>query len=90
MESTNKVQKSYPQSVVKKLSEEPKTVRLQLLIDANVKVTGIHSGREYAFPMAGSTQDVDERDVEWMLNKRQGSRQCCGGSDQGNQIFALA
>lgn len=63
---------------------------LALRIDAKLKITGLYSGREYEFDGAGSTQDVDTRDVEWMLEKRQGGRQCCGGTDFGNIVFILA
>ena len=59
------------------------------LIDAKIKVTGKYSGREYLFNGAGSVQDVDQIDVEWLLQKRQGERQCCGGKEKGNQVFAL-
>jgi hypothetical protein len=59
------------------------------MIDAKIKVTGMYSGQEYVFDGAGSVVDVDERDVEWMLGKRQGERQCCGGSGNGNAVFAL-
>lgn len=65
------------------------TVSIVLMIDAKVKITGI-SGREYLFNGAGSTQDVDERDVESLLEKRQGRRQCCGGTGDGNIVFELA
>lgn len=64
------------------------TASIVLLIDAKVKITGI-SGREYLFNGAGSTQDVDERDVESFLEKRQGKRQCCGGAGNGNKVFEL-
>ena len=59
------------------------------LIDANIHVTGAYSGREYVFNGSGAVQDVDNRDVEWMLEKRQGERQCCGGTERGNRVFAL-
>lgn len=62
--------------------------KLASRIDAKIKVTGMYSGREYVFDGAGSTQDVDTRDVEWMLEKRQGEKQCCGGTEKGNLVFA--
>lgn len=66
------------------------TKKMVLLIDSTVKVNGVYSGRSYTFHGAGSVQDVDERDVESLLEKRQGRRQCCGGSPEGNVVFQLA
>ena len=65
-------------------------VRLVSRLDAKLYVTGKYSGQEYLFDGAGSVVDVDSRDVEWMLAKRQGERQCCGGDPTGNIVFALA
>lgn len=64
--------------------------KLTLLIDAKVRVRGVISGRQYEFSGAGSSADVDIRDVDDLLGKRQGGRQCCGGSDIGNQVFQLS
>lgn len=89
MESANKVQKHYPQRVIVEEKPEKPTKRLVISIDARYKVKGKYSGQEYLFNGAGSVQDVDTRDVEWMLSLRQGSRQCCGGSPEGNIIFRL-
>lgn len=69
---------------------EVKLVKVRLLIDSNVKVIGKYSGRNYLFSGAGSVQDVDETDVEWLLERRQGGRQCCGGGETGNVVFELA
>lgn len=69
-------------------SQEHKTVSVRLRIDANYKVTGKGSGQSYLFAGAGSAQDVDERDVEWLLELRQG-KACCGGGG-GNALFELA
>lgn len=68
---------------------EYKTVLVQLGIDAKVKVTGYVTGNSYLFNGAGSVVDVDERDVQNLLEKRQGGRQCCGGTDYGNAMFSL-
>lgn len=65
-------------------------IKLRLLIDSTVKVTGVYSGRNYTFSGAGSVQDVEETDVEWLLKRRQGGRQCCGGGETGNVVFELA
>ena len=71
---------------------EPEFVskKIRLLIDSNVRITGKYSGRNYLFNGAGSVQDVDETDVEWLLERRQGGRQCCGGAAEGNVVFELA
>jgi hypothetical protein len=63
--------------------------KVRSLIDARIKVTGKFSGQDYLFPQAGAVQDVDARDVEWLLAKRQGERQCCGGTERGNKVFEL-
>lgn len=68
--------------------QENKMVSVRLRIDANYKVTGKGSGQSYLFAGAGSAQDVDERDVEWLLELRQG-KACCGGGG-GNALFELA
>ncbi len=92
MESTNPMPKFDTQHVkeVSVVNKEPKTKKMASSVDAKIKVTGKYSGRNYLFDRAGSTQDVDEIDVEWMLSLRQGGRQCCGGSEAGNRIFVLA
>ncbi len=66
-----------------------KTIKVAIGIDARMKVTGKYSGQEYLFSGAGSVQNVEEIDVEWLLSKRQGGRQCCGGGEDGNIIFRL-
>lgn len=68
--------------------QEYKTVSVRLRIDANYKVTGKGSGQGYLFAGAGSTQDVDERDVEWLLELRRG-KACCGGGGE-SPLFELA
>ena len=103
MEGAGKMQKHSAQRLSKTLEEaiqkkelnfvapqELRRVNMVSLIDARIKVTGKYSGREYLFERAGSVQDVDQIDVEWMLEKRQGERQCCGGTERGNKVFALA
>lgn len=92
MESTNKVQKRYSQRVedVDPPKVEYKTKPMVLQIDAKYKVKSRCSGSEYLFNGAGSVIYVDERDVKWMLELRQGSRQCCGGNPEGNIVFKLA
>jgi hypothetical protein len=79
-----------PVEVVVVPADEVTLVRIANHIDANVKVQSRYSGRVYLFNGAGSVVNVDERDVEWMLEKRQGERQCCGGTGGGNVVFKLA
>lgn len=67
---------------------EVKTVKMVSALEAKTYVTGKYSGREYLFDGAGSIQDVDDRDVNWLLEKRQG-KACCGGGD-GAQLFYIA
>jgi hypothetical protein len=89
---------NYPQRVTKyppieKISPPPEqveTVPVVLMLDAIVTVTGEVSKRVYKFSGAGSIVNVDKLDVEFLLQKRQGGRQCCGGTQDGNQVFALA
>ena len=64
------------------------SVKLRLRVNTNYKITGKYSGQKYYFAGAGSTQDVDETDVEWLLSLRR-SRACCGGGG-GINIFELA
>jgi hypothetical protein len=95
MESAGKMPKYHSPSVkqVERIVapvDEVSFVRLANHIDAKVKVQSRYSGREYLFDGAGSVVNVDERDVEWMLEKRQGERQCCGGTGGGNVVFKLA
>jgi hypothetical protein len=70
--------------------EKESTLPVQSLIDAKIIATGYVTGNSYVFNGAGSVVDVDERDVENLLSKRQGGRQCCGGTDYGNAMFTLA
>ena len=84
-------------SVIEKYTPEPTEpefsmakVQVQLMIDAKVSVKGHVTGNSYVFNGAGSVVDVDETDVENLLEKRQGGRQCCGGTGFGNQMFSLA
>ena len=63
-------------------------VKLRLRVNTNYKITGKYSGQKYYFQGAGSTQDVNETDVDWMLNLRR-SKACCGGGG-GINIFELA
>lgn len=89
MASTSKVQEHSVRNIAI-IEPQFKSVKVRLMIDAIFKVENTPSGREYVFPGAGSVQDVDERDVDFLLAKQQGERRCCGGGVGGNVIFALA
>lgn len=92
MESPNPMSKSDTPYVkrIQVVEEKGKTVKVVSSIDATIKVTGKYSGRNYLFNGAGSSQDVEEKDAEFLLSLRQGERQCCGGTEAGNKIFVLA
>lgn len=92
MEGASTLPKHRSQHIENVHVPKPKVVFVKIVcaVDANIYVTGKYSGREYLFSGAGSIQDVDQIDVEWILEKRQGERQCCGGSGGGNQVFYLA
>lgn len=62
-------------------------IKVQSLIEANISLTGKATGRQYTWAKAGDIADVDERDVEDLLTKRLGKKQCCGSG--GNKIFQL-
>lgn len=51
--------------------------KLVLLQPLNLKINGPVTGTEYMFPGAGSIVEVDARDAEIMILKRQKSS-CCG------------
>ena len=67
---------------------KPTTRKVRLRIDSNYKVTGKNSGQSYLFAGAGSVQDVEETDVEFLLSLRR-NKACCGGGG-GNALFELA
>jgi hypothetical protein len=69
--------------------EQVEYVKLSLLLDVNLYISGNVTGREYHFSGAGASVDVDKRDVEDFLQKRQGAKQCCGSGEIGNQVFEL-
>lgn len=66
------------------------TVAVKCLVDAKVNVTGSETGNVYTFNGAGSQVNIDEADVNGLLQKRRGSRSCCGGSKEGVPMFSLA
>ena len=82
------IEKVYAPKIEKEEVVEESEVVVRLRIDANYKVTGKFSGREYLFQGAGSVKNVDTKDVEWLLSLRQG-KGCCGGGG-GSALFELA
>lgn len=56
------------------------TIRLRLMKDLKLNVTGKATGNKYTFNGGGSEVDVDEQDVEYLLNKIIG-KSCCGSTD---------
>lgn len=86
--------KSKPDEPVEKIYIEPEkqeavnTIPVRLRIDAIYSISGKFSGRGYLFRGAGSVNDVDERDVEYLLSLRRG-KACCGGGG-GDALFELA
>lgn len=69
--------------------EQDEEVGLTLLLDVVLTIQGSVSGKTYKFSGAGSSVNVDIRDVDEFLRKRQGGRQCCGSGEVGNQVFEL-
>lgn len=73
---------------VKATKAAPKTKTVVLMVNANYKITGKYSGQAYFFNGAGSRQEVDETDVDWIVSLSRGNV-CCGGGTRGT-LFALA
>lgn len=61
--------------------EEPKTVRLTLQRPVKLIIVGPVTGKQYVFPGAGSSVDVDALDAPKLLEKRAAGT-CCGGEHQ--------
>ena len=91
MAKPSKMPEYSPQYLKRVEVEQPEYEEVAIVssVDAKIKVTNTPSGREYVFLGAGSVVNVDKRDEEFLLNKRQGERQCCGGTENGNQVFRL-
>lgn len=63
-------------STVQRNSLFNNTVRLVLLMDINLNITGRSSGKVYSFSGAGTIQNIDKEDVDFFLDLKQGG--CCG------------
>lgn len=85
-ESEESEKQNKPVETQKKAAQKTKTV--VLMVNTNYKITGKYSGQVYFFNGAGSRQEVDETDVDWILSLSRGNV-CCGGGTRG-KLFALA
>lgn len=73
------------------INSEPKTIRVQSLIDSHLTYYGRATGVKYVWPRAGSIVVVAEADLSNLLEKRLGGNSCCGGgSADGNKMFQIA
>ncbi len=64
-------------------------VRVQSLYTARLSYNGLKTGKLYEWMKAGDIVEVDERDATYLLEKRLGSRSCCGGSTERAPIFRI-
>lgn len=69
-------------------SEEPQTVRLRLLQDVKLYITGL-SGTEYFFNRGGSELDVDYEDAQIFLKKRIGGCDNCPSNSGSRPYFEI-
>lgn len=69
------------------MENEKKYINLVLCIDAHAEYDGKVSGRHYIWHKAGDTQLVQEEDASELLQKRLGTKLCCGSGD--NHIFEI-
>lgn len=60
--------------------EEISTVLVVLQRNLNLNYIGKSTGTRYVFNGAGSTVEVDVRDVDEMLKKGANQKSCCSGS----------
>lgn len=73
----DRVEESFPLEVIDFDLPTPTVKQLVLQKDLVLKVVGPVTGETYVFNGAGSVVDVDERDVEFLL-ERISSTGCCG------------
>ena len=78
-----------PEVIYNIVDRKPAAVKLQLRIDAKVKLSGSVTGELYIWERAGAIVEVDEKDSLELLNKRLGKKSCCGGSRDGLKVFEL-
>ena len=64
---------------------------VQSFYDSRLRYVGVSSGKEYEWAKAGDIVMVLTEDIPALLEKRIGSRSCCGAVNQnGNKVFDLA
>lgn len=65
-------------------------IAIRSIYDSTMRYTGRASGEAYTWAKIGDSVLVATEDVSFLLEKRLGSRSCCGGVNQdGNKIFEL-
>lgn len=68
-----------------------KEVAIQAVYPSRLKYAGHVSGKDYEWASAGSIVMVLSEDVPFLLEKRIGSKSCCGALNMnGNKVFELA
>lgn len=75
--------------LVNKQEEPPKTVRLRLLRNLKLNITGLHTGVIYHFNGGGAELDVDYNDGQIMLQKMSGTCDCPGSSGGYKPYFEI-
>lgn len=66
-------------------------IAIRSIYDSTMRYTGRVSGEAYTWQKIGDVVQVLAEDAPFLLEKRLGSRSCCGGVNQdGNKIFELA
>lgn len=69
----------------------PNTKSLRSIYDAHLKITGPITGTLYEWLKPGDVvYDIPDEDADLLLAKRIGGKGCCGGKQEGNQLFELA
>ena len=65
------------------------TVRLRNIFGAKVRLRGPVTGKLYEWNGAGVVVKVNSEDVDGLINKRVGTKGCCGGNLDGNRLFEI-
>jgi hypothetical protein len=68
---------------------EVKKMAVRSVYPSRLKYIGTISGQSYEWAEAGAIVMVLPEDVPVLLEKRIGSRACCGALNNGNQVFEL-
>lgn len=68
-----------PQEVIQEEPQGEEVVSVILLQEMILKITGVHTGREYVFRGSGSIiEDVNKEDAEEMVSRFPTIPSCCG------------